>query len=142
MPVETADPPFPPSWPYSIFSAEGFGPNMRMVRGDTFVFSRTVYDANGDVVDITGMTVRLTAKYAVTDDDGDAVFTLSTGGNGIVLTTPASGIYTVTIDPEDTEDLPSFPVNLVYDIQLIDGSTVNTIMSGVLTVVPDVGVTA
>lgn len=133
---ETVDVAFPPLWPWSVFSSTGVGPNFTVYRGSAFEFARTVYNSNGTAVDITGDTLTLTAKYNY--GDASPVFTRATGGSGIVLTTPSSGIYTVTISASNTSGLPPYPVDLVYDIKRTHSGTVTTILSGIITVLPDV----
>ena len=115
--------------------------NLQMKRGDTFVFTVTVAQA-GAAYNLTGSTMRMTAKWNYTDADNQAVFTCTSPSNGIVLTTPASGIATVTVAPSKTSSLPANPVFLYYDIQVTDGSgNVYTVVDGILTVNPDVSIT-
>ncbi len=112
--------------------------NLTFVRGDSYRFQSTVY-MNGEIVDLTGAGVRLTAKYAVTDSDTDAVFIKYSPFNGISITDPTNGLITVTLDPADTFSLPTHSVNLVYDIQLYyPVLEVYTFQQGIFTILPDV----
>lgn len=116
--------------------------NLTIYRNDDASFDITVTQ-NGTVQNITGWSFRMTAKWRYSDLDAAAVFTL-TVGSGITLTTPASGIATVTIGRALTSTLPPHRVDLVYDIQTnasASTGTANTIMSGTLTVLPDVSIT-
>lgn len=114
--------------------------NLQMKRGDTVSLTVTVTQ-NGSPFNLTGCAMRMTAKWNYTDADGSAVFT-RTVGSGIVLTTPLSGIATVTIAPANTSSLPAYTNNLFYDIQVTDtGSNVYTVQNGILTVDPDVSIT-
>lgn len=138
-----ADPPFPPVWPYTwntslLYGREHLGQNLKMVRGDTYSFRVTITQ-NGEAVDITGGSFTMTAKWEITDADANAVFQKTSPSGGIVLTTPASGVITVTLDPADTNSLPLHKVSLFYDIEFIDSSgDVYTVLYGTLSVVPDV----
>lgn len=64
--------------------------------GKSLVF--TVVDENGAAIDITGATV--TWRLAKIAAAGSLLE--KTVGSGIVLTTPGSGILTVTLDAADT----------------------------------------
>ena len=140
---DTQDPPFPPVWPFSVFSPEGFSPNIRMFRGDQFTFSRAVYDANGSAVNISGKTIRMTAKYTPADPDASAVFTLTSPSSGITITSAAGGRYQVIIPATATSALAPHPVDLQYDIQIANSAgNPQTVMRGVLTVEPDISQTA
>jgi hypothetical protein len=72
--------------------------NISMVQGESYMAQVTVVDADGDAVDLTGYDIRYEAETTtpiVKDlDDAD-----------IVCSAPATGVFTFTIDPEDTEDL-------------------------------------
>lgn len=65
----------------------------------------TVYQSDGTTAqNITGWTLSYMWKLRPTDADASAVLTKTTTA-GIVLTTPVSGICTVTIDDTDTDSL-------------------------------------
>lgn len=111
-----------------------------MRRGDTYTFSLAVTQA-GSAFNLTGGSVRMTAKWAYTDADVAAVFT-RTIGSGISIVSASGGLTTVTIAPANTSSLPGNLVNLVYDIQVTDASdNIYTIVDGILTVLPDVSIT-
>lgn len=113
----------------------------QMYRGDTFRLQLQVVDEQGRGVNLTGAKAWSTLKRNMTEIDGLALMqVLSTGGSpGIVFTTPASGILTVTYPPLSTYSLPDDPVTLYYDVQvrLADG-TVGTVDLGTILVTPDV----
>lgn len=114
--------------------------NLQMRRGDTYAFNLTVTQA-GSAFNLTGASVRMTAKWAYTDPDSDAVF-VRTVGSGIGFLSASGGLATVTIAPANTSSLPGNSVNLVYDIQVTDVSdNIYTIVDGILTVLPDVSIT-
>lgn len=65
----------------------------------------TIYQSDGRTAqDITGWTLSWMVKADLADVDGSAVLTKTTS-SGIALTTPASGICTVTIADTDTDSL-------------------------------------
>lgn len=126
-----------------------------MARGDTLnivaqVFKNPVTGqyAAGDVgsppsgfapVDITGATLWFTAKNNLADTDLQAVAQVSTVNGGIVITNAPSGQFKVQMLPQATLQFPDAEVDLFYDIQLEDTTlNVATVMSGTLTVTPDV----
>ncbi len=62
----------------------------------------TIYQANGTTAqNITGWALSWMVKRNATDADGAALVTKTTAGGGVVLTTPASGICTVTVEDSD-----------------------------------------
>lgn len=115
--------------------------NLLMTRGDTFTFNLTVTQS-GAAFNLSGVTLRMTAKWSYADADNAAVFTARSPSNGIVITNAGGGLATVTLAPAMTSGLPPAQVNLYYDIQVTDGSgNIYTIAAGVLTVSPDVTLT-
>lgn len=138
----TADPPFPPVWPFPfstdvIYGRDHLSTNLKMIRGDTYIFEIAVI-LNGAVVDLTGCTLTMTVKWDISDSDASAVFVLSTATSGIVLTDAAAGLATLTVAHALTTSLPSHVCNLVYDIQMINGSSqYSTVLNGILSVYPD-----
>lgn len=139
----TADPPFPPVWPYPFSTGEIYGRdhlsvNLKLVRGDTYSFQIAVI-LNGSPVDLSGGTLKLTAKWDVRDTEANAVFTLLSPSLGIVVTSATGGLATLTISPSQTIGLPDHQVNLPYDIQLTDfQGNIFTVMLGILSIVPDI----
>jgi hypothetical protein len=88
-------------------------------RGDDQTVTFTVTQADGSVQDITNWTFKFTVKESVDDAIADAMFQKTTGGGGIALTTPLSGILDVTIAAADTSGLAG---HYIYDLQGTDGS--------------------
>lgn len=140
------DPPFPPVYPYlfstdTIYGRDHLSLNLKMVRGDTYSFDARIL-LNGQPLDLTGGTVRMTAKWKVSDADNSAVFQLSSPASGITITDAVNGEITVTVAKTLTESLPAKTVELAYDIQWVDASTqVFTVLLGTLVIVPDVTIT-
>lgn len=98
--------------------------------GDDLTLEFTVTDADGDAVNITGFT----AKFAMARRVGDTAV-LSTEDSPATatasLTSPASGIYTIAIDKDDTEDLRG---TYYFESDVVDGSgDESTVARGYLT---------
>lgn len=96
-----------------------------LVSGDDYKFEFTLYQLDGTtVVDLTGSSIRFTAKYAVTDVDGLAII-----NKVATIVTPTAGRFDVVIDKSDITDT-SFKQG-TYQIQLTDsGSKTRTILTG------------
>lgn len=108
--------------------------NITEVRGDTIVLRATV-TRSSSALDITGCTAKFTARRY----SGSDILIQKTTSNGIALTTPASGILTVTIEPQDTA---SFTEDLILaaEIELTEtDGRVTTVARGKLMVVEDLG---
>jgi hypothetical protein len=104
-----------------------------MIRGDTASFSGTVMRA-GAPVNLTGAKLWFTAKRSRSDLDEAAVIKKDTVLGGVVILSPTSGTYRVTILPADTSSL-TYTIQLFYDVQLLEpDGTVTTIESGTLEV--------
>ena len=114
---------------------------LSMTRGDDESFDVVVKNKAGAVVDITGMSLRFTAKRRVTDPDDDAVITTTTG-SGLTTTNASQGQARIDIDAADTDDLTETVV-LSWDIQGTDElNKVRTLAHGRLRIGADVSRTA
>ena len=85
-------------------------------------------------VDITGWAIRAVIRRT----PGDPAVTIekdSAGIGGIVLTTPASGLFTITI--LDTDTSPLFPGTFVWAAKRTDAGEEGILVEGVLTLKPD-----
>lgn len=117
-----------------------------LTRGDDKVYTITVLGADGLAADLTGCTVRWTAKRKRSDSQSAAVIAKSTAvGEGIALASPQSGATKgkayLTFVPADTASLTILASTLVlcYDVQVTTGAgLVNTTMQGDFTVTADV----
>jgi hypothetical protein len=66
----------------------------------------TIYQADGTTAqNITGWALSWMVKRNATDADGSALVTKTTAGGGVVLTTPASGVCTVTVEDTDIANI-------------------------------------
>lgn len=69
-----------------------------------FVFTIDIGDGTTPE-DLSGWAMSWVVKRRVADGDASAIITKSTGAGGIVLTSPASGVCTVTVQDTDTASL-------------------------------------
>ena len=78
--------------------------SLSYMAGDDLLLQFTVTDADGDAVDITGMTPRFV--IARTIGETPVISTEASPATATAsLTTPASGIFTIAIDGSDTDAL-------------------------------------
>ena len=75
--------------------------SLEVKSGDTLKLPITVVDSAGNPKDLTGVT----ATFIIARRVRSTALITKTVGAGIVLTTPLSGVLTVTIDPVDSDDL-------------------------------------
>ena len=135
------DPPFPPVWPYPtgpIYQREHFGMNLLMIRKDDYVFDFAA-SLNGAALDLTGATLRFTAKYDNFDADASAVIRLDNAGlGGVTITSAASGLGTVEIPSAATASLPNHRTRLYYALRAtLSTGKAKTIRRGWLIVMPN-----
>lgn len=108
----------------------------QMWRGDTEVIDAAI-TVNGVAVNITGCSLKFTAKRSVSDTDADAVFQLTTPVE-IVITNGPAGLCTITIASLDTSAL-LVPTLCYCDLQLVDTlGNVSTTATGTLMIKVDV----
>lgn len=107
-----------------------------MWRGDTEVFDAAIA-VSGVPVDITGCSLKFTAKRSLQDDDADAVFQLDTPTE-ILITNGPGGLCQINVASLDTSAL-LVPTLCYCDLQLVDTSgNVSTTATGTLMVKIDV----
>jgi len=144
-PTGSIDPPFPPVWPYFFSTGILYGKdemrNIEMYRGDTPDIDVTV-TKDGVAANLTGGTLRFTAKWKTQDVDVSAVFTRTSPATGIVFTDAINGKARISFAASNTSGLPAHRVDLLYDLQFTDsGGKIFTVLAGMLIVKPDISVT-
>lgn len=90
---------------------------LRVVHSEDFTFDATI-SLSGEVVNLDGATLYLTAKWQYSDTDADAIFQL-TNGSGITVTNPGAGAISITIPTSATSSLPYALLRLPYDLLVI-----------------------
>ena len=103
--------------------------NITCEQGATFDLQLTWKGSDGSLVNVTGYTARMQVKKSRTDTTN--VVSLTTENSRIVLG-GAAGTIDLTIDATTTAalDVGQF----VYDLELINGSTVYRVIEGAFTV--------
>lgn len=109
-------------------------PALTMYRGDDQTFDVTI-TADGEAVDLGGMTITFTARRALDDEEPVSVLTL---GDGISMTDADAGQCSVTIPADATSALTS-DARLVWDLEITDDQgRKRTVAAGTLLVRGDV----
>ena len=99
--------------------------DITILRGDDQTVRFTVTTSAGAAQDVTGWSFKFTVKSSLDDAIGSALFQKTTGGGGIALTTPLSGIVDVTLSAADTAAMAG---NYYYDMQGTDtGGLIKTV---------------
>lgn len=107
-----------------------------MWRGDTEVFDAAI-TVGGLPVNITGCTLRFTAKRSLQDSDADAIFQRITPTE-IVITNGPGGLCQITVASTDTAS-ETQDVRCYCDLQLVDTlGNVSTTATGTLHIKMDV----
>jgi len=104
--------------------------NFEMYAGEDKILTVTVTDAAGDVVDLTDASIEWVMKR--TADDTTALVT-KTLADGITCASPATGVFTVTLEAADTEELGG--ASYLHEAEVTDaGDNVSTVTRGVVTI--------
>jgi hypothetical protein len=110
--------------------------DIQLYRGDNDRISMQFLedDANRTPVDLTGSVVILTAKYSRKDAHPAILLEAN-------FPSPTTGDFAFDILPSHTEAVPvsDKPLSLFYDIQYRHGDITITIVTGLLVVLPEVG---
>jgi hypothetical protein len=101
-----------------------------MFSGDSKVLQTSLTDDTNAVVDITGAEITWQLSRKVTSP---AILT-KTVGSGITITNPANGQFEVAIDPVDTADLKG---DYYHEIEMVLNGVVSTVLTGTVTIQPD-----
>lgn len=124
--------------------------NLQIRQGETWEFTHTHLDADGDAIDLTGYTARMALKSSFNQVLGSNVAYLSTGSdaNGGSLTLGGvAGTVLMEMTAAQSANLSSgLPTdetestfNLVYDLELINGAgDVVRALEGRVTVVKEI----
>lgn len=102
--------------------------NLIYHQGDTFNDIQITYlDSSSVAIDLTGFTVSM--KVKTSDLVTTAVYIDSAGQGGIVVTSPLTGVIDFAATPLQMSALVP-GTSYVYDIQISDGTTVETLLKG------------
>ena len=121
---------------------ENHSVNFEVVRGRTYTRSVTIKNKEtGEAYALTSGVFRLTAKWSLSDADGSAAFQLTSEEGAIVILDASAGQLAFTIPAVDTASLPnreSLPITLHYDLTWINSTGAYSVLSGRITVLPNV----
>ena len=100
-----------------------------LTRGDSLSHQVTVEVTDESAKDVTGASV----SYTIKRDSRDGVQVVQkTLGSGITLTSPITGVMTITLSPTDTMLDPGR--RYFYDCQVTISGFVQTVQAGQITV--------
>lgn len=103
--------------------------NIHIDQGTTFTHNFVVKDSSATVIDLTGYIGRGQLRKEYTSSSADAEFT-------VTIPIPTNGTVNVSLTAAQTELIGAG--SYVYDIEIVDGSTVHRIVQGNATVYPEV----
>lgn len=119
--------------PSASSSAPAVGQSAQIYRGDSYAHVIEFWNdaEETDPFAITGtVTAQIKTARLTSDADGTvlAAFTCAVSGAG-------NNIVTISLTPEQTEDLPAAAY---WDLQVLDGTTITTLLTGKVKVWGDV----
>ena len=97
--------------------------NILVEQGATFQKTLTVYTTGNSAMNLTGKTLRGKMRYRYQDSTPAATFTFTLANQG---TNP--GVATMTLTATETDLLTQ--TKAVYDVELVDGTTVTRLLEG------------
>jgi len=104
--------------------------DFEMYAGDDKTLIVTVKDRNGDAVVITSATI----KWQASRSQGKASVISKTTSSGITISDGPNGVFEITIDDTDTEDLKGLYYHEA-EVTFADGS-ISTVMAGTMRINP------
>lgn len=114
-----------------LFESNGSDIDMTLYQGKTVNFTLTW--GGSSPINITGYTARMQLRESFNATAKIAEFTTE---NGRISVGGANGIFTFSMTATDTAALPA--VSGVYDIEIINGSSVYLAQSGKFMIAPEV----
>jgi hypothetical protein len=103
--------------------------NLFFTRSDTYTFTVQAQTYSQSVINLTGV-ISIICKGRLDPLDATPVFTKSLTLGGVVVTNATAGLFTVTIAPQDTINLPDYPLSMYYDVKVTDSSGNATTVQG------------
>lgn len=94
-------------------------PTLELVAGEISDHEAVFTDDDGNVVDLTGVTIHFTAKRSTTDAEADSVIDVAVSSH----TDAANGISNIPIDLSSvSSSIARNGADLIGDLWLVDGS--------------------
>lgn len=107
--------------------------HFQIEQGSTFLRTITYKDSAGSPIDLSTYTARMQLRKNI--EDASAILELTTS-NGRITLGGAAGTVQLTVSAADTASLD--PVEGVYDLELVVGSTVEKLLKGTFSVIREV----
>lgn len=104
--------------------------DFEMYAGDDRTLIVTVLDRDGDAVVITSATI----KWQASRSKGKTASISKTTSSGITISDGPNGVFEITIDAADTENLKGLYYHEA-EVTFADGS-ISTVMAGTMRIVP------
>jgi len=100
--------------------------------GDSYVLNTKVREPTGEVVSLTGASV----EWGLADSASGTPLLTKDTNDGIRITDAENGEFSVTISPEDTEDLAG---NYYHEAEITESSgAVSTVFTGQFRINPSI----
>lgn len=93
--------------------------NFCVYEGDAVNINVCVIDQNGIAIDLTGYSIVWVLALDVTQPP---LFTKTTSGGTITVTTPTSGMFSISLVPKDTTGLTDDAATFYHEAWIIDPS--------------------
>ena len=93
--------------------------------GDTIDFNFTVQNSDFEPEDITGATALFRMILGANTID-------KTVGNGLTIVDPLTGRIDVVLEPADTDSAKTSGATAEYELQIVQGTAINTVFLGSL----------
>jgi hypothetical protein len=103
--------------------------DLTMDRGDYFDPEFTITDQNGNPLDVTGASFKLTVKASLDDAIGAAVFQLTSGASQFDLSGAASGVVKALGPEALTQGLAG---DYTYDLEMVLSGKTRTVQKAAL----------
>lgn len=103
--------------------------NFSLDQGSTFAITVTIRDNAGDPLDLTAYTARGQIRKTYQSEN-------ATNFEIQILSPPDTGKLTLALDADVTEGLAAG--RYVYDVEIVNGTVVNRVLQGQITVDPEV----
>jgi hypothetical protein len=101
--------------------------NFTIEQGATFTKNFTWLDSNNAAVNLTGWSARIQCRASI--GSTATIFSYTTPSANLSIPTPANGTIEMMISATDTSN---FPVGGVYDLEMVNGSTVVRLLQGTI----------
>jgi hypothetical protein len=111
---------------------------LSMVHGDTAEFDSVIANAAGPI-NLTGATIRFTAKASYEDLDAAAIVNI-VSPTDITIVNAAAGMVHIRIPPAATSAIPNVLRRLAFDLSVTKGADKWTVDSGQLIINPEVAI--